>query len=196
MRIMETKSNGPVGDKGVCSTIEDLYIWDQALYSGFPLSEELLDEAFSPVRTLSGKEVPYGYGFRLRTYNDEKVVYHNGVWEGFRSNFHRYPESRSTIIVLNNTSTRMNHELVSQIESIIHNYPVEDITRAMAGLALEKGCEEAYDFYLFLEDTGQSEQVDIERLAVVSAFMEQTGKPAKAGEINRLINRIQGQDRS
>lgn len=196
LRIQESKSNGPVGDKGVCSTLEDLYIWDQALYSGFPISSGLLDEAFSPVRSLSGKEIPYGYGFRLRTYNKEKVVYHNGVWEGFRSNFHRYPESRNTIIVLNNTSTRINHELVSQIESIIHNYPVEDITRAMAGLALEKGCEEAYDFYLFLEDTGQAEQVDIERLAEVSTFMQQSGKATKAGEINRLISRIQGMDRS
>ncbi|HCT69807.1 MAG TPA: serine hydrolase, partial [Bacteroidales bacterium] len=30
LRIQESKSNGPVGDKGVCSTLEDLYIWDQA----------------------------------------------------------------------------------------------------------------------------------------------------------------------
>lgn len=191
-RINETKNNGPVGDKGVCTTIEDLFIWDQALYTDSPISQEMLKKAFSPVYCSGGKEVPYGYGFRLRTYNDENVIYHNGVWEGFRTNFHRYPAHRNTIIVLNNTSTRVNHELVSQIESIIFNTPADDITRTLVNLALERGYEEAYDYYLSVTDSGQSEQVDLERLVEVGSFMQSSGKAGKSREMAKLIGKIRG----
>ncbi len=192
-RIGESRTNGPVGDKGVCSTARDLFLWDQALYTDFPIGQPLLREAFRSGLTNAGKAVNYGYGFRIREYADSPVIYHNGVWEGFRTNFHRYPENHNTIIVLNNTSTRLNHELVNQIEAIIHDSPVSDITKTLIQLAIDEGGDEALDAYEGLKEDGRSEFVEIQRIAEVADFMQRSEKPNKASEIRKLLNKI-GQD--
>ncbi len=40
--------NGVVGDKGIYSTVEDLFRWDQALYHGELVSLTTLEKAFEP----------------------------------------------------------------------------------------------------------------------------------------------------
>lgn len=98
--------NGVTGDKGVYSTVEDLFRWDQALYQGWLVSEATLREAFEPG---SPKIASYrdNYGFGWRTKGDRaKTVYHYGWWKGFRTYFIRDLDQEKTMIVLSNT-TRM-----------------------------------------------------------------------------------------
>jgi CubicO group peptidase (beta-lactamase class C family) len=191
-RISETKNNGPVGDKGVCSTAGDLFIWDQALYSGSPIPFDLIEEAFLPAKTKTGKEVAYGYGFRLRSANAQPVIYHNGVWEGFRTNFHRYPTSRNTIIVLNNTSTRVNHELVRQIEFVINNQPPHDYTKMIINISLEEGLTAAIESMEELKKTYTDASFNFRTIMNAAEFLEQSGKPIKAAELKTLVDLLTG----
>lgn len=186
-RISETKNNGPVGDKGVCSTSGDLYIWDQALYNGSPVPYDLIEEAFLPAKTKAGKEVAYGFGFRLRSANEQPVVYHNGVWEGFRTNFHRYPSSRNTIIVLNNTSTRLNHELVRQIEFLINSQPPHDYTKMIINISIEEGLTAAIESIEELRTTYADASFNFRTIMNAADFLEQSGKPTKAAELKSLV---------
>nr|NQU89732.1 beta-lactamase family protein [Bacteroidota bacterium] len=94
-----------VGDKSVYSTVHDLLKWDQALYTNRLLSDTLLQESFLPTVLRRGRTYNYGYGWRLKSEGGKKIIYHNGLWNGFTSSFTRYVDDSLTIILLNNTNS-------------------------------------------------------------------------------------------
>lgn len=189
-RIFETKNNGAVGDKGVCSTTGDLFLWDQALYNGSPIPFDLLEEAFLPAKSTNGKEVAYGYGFRLKVENEQPVIYHNGVWEGFRTNFHRFPSTRNTIIVLNNTSTRVNHELVHDIDQLINYKTSQDFTKMLVNIVLEEGVTEAVEAVKEIRSLHKDATFNFRTILKVAEFMEQSGKPETASRFKALVDKM------
>ena len=189
-RINGTKNNGPVGDKGVCSTTGDLFIWDQALYNGSSIPFDLVQESFLPAKTNSGKEVAYGYGFRLKVENEQPVTYHNGVWEGFRTNFHRFPASHNTIIVLNNTSTSLNHQLVREIDALINKQPSLDFTKMLVNIVLEEGVAKASEAMQEIQAMHKDATFNISAILEVAAFLEQSGKPEVASRFTTLVSRL------
>ncbi|MGE5314146.1 MAG: serine hydrolase domain-containing protein [Acidobacteriota bacterium] len=95
--------NGVSGDKGVYSTVEDLFKWDQALYTEKLVRQSTLQEAFTPLSYDYKHNSTYGYGWRIRMLADgSKLVYHNGWWKGYNSMFVRRLEDKTSIIVLSN----------------------------------------------------------------------------------------------
>jgi CubicO group peptidase (beta-lactamase class C family) len=96
--------NGVIGDKGVYATVEDLFKWDQALYNEVLISNQTLQEAFSPGSPKISKwKDNYGFGWRIKA-DRVKTVYHYGWWKGFRTYFIRDLYQEKTIIVLTNTT--------------------------------------------------------------------------------------------
>ncbi len=81
---------------GLYSTVEDLYRWDQALYTEQLLPTILRDEMFTP--DLNG----YGYGWRISNHNGQRTVSHTGMINGFSNYIVRYPDEHLTIIMLSN----------------------------------------------------------------------------------------------
>jgi CubicO group peptidase (beta-lactamase class C family) len=100
--------NGVVGDKGVYSTLGDLYKFDRALYSGKLLDEKTLEEAFFPgsPEVHPGKD-NYGFGWRLSPFEQDKMVFHYGWWNGYKTCFMRFLKSERVIIALTNTDRRL-----------------------------------------------------------------------------------------
>lgn len=97
-----TFQDGVYGDKGIFTTVRDLFKWDQALYSDEFLEDSLKEEAFTPTRDWS-VEKNYGLGWRVKCYpNGEKYVYHTGWWHGYQGIFARYIKDDFTIIILSN----------------------------------------------------------------------------------------------
>jgi CubicO group peptidase (beta-lactamase class C family) len=87
------------------STLEDLYRWDQALYTDQLIPQDLLDQMFAPLINVSpdviGSEA-YGYGWIVQDDLGRQLVWHGGAIEGFRAAIFRYPDERITIIILSN----------------------------------------------------------------------------------------------
>lgn len=189
-RIADSHHDGSVGDKGVCSTIEDLSKWDKALYNGFPISNELVDMAFEPATTLSGKVIPYGQGFRLRESNGTRVVYHNGIWEGARTNFHRFIDQESTIIVLNNTSISSNHELVRLIENTLMQEKSVVITSKISQLVIEEGLDSALDYFSEISESEPFLHPDIRKFMQAADYMYSIGKDKKAEDFKKLCEKM------
>lgn len=103
-KVRDYYLNGVMGDKGVYSTVEDLFKLDQAFYDHLLLSEETLHEAFSPGSPDYWKRKDnYGFGWRIRQ-SEDSCVYHYGWWKGFRAFFIRDMKQEKTIIVLSNRS--------------------------------------------------------------------------------------------
>jgi CubicO group peptidase (beta-lactamase class C family) len=94
--------DGPVGDKGIYSTVGDLYLFDQALRSGRLIKPATQDSAYTDRNPMIRGHFNYGYGWRLFEAPDEKVVYHTGWWHGFRHIFVRDLKNDVTIVLLGN----------------------------------------------------------------------------------------------
>lgn len=101
-RVGNDRFDGVVGDKGIYTTTHDLFLLSAALYQGKLLSKETQDMAFSP-NSPEKKQSNYGLGWRMRDFDSEnKDVFHNGWWHGYRTSFHRRLKDSLTIIVLSN----------------------------------------------------------------------------------------------
>ncbi|MFN7267112.1 MAG: serine hydrolase [Bacteroidota bacterium] len=97
-----TRFDGVVGVGGIYSCAEDLLTWDQALYTGKLASTAALRELFSPGKLNDGTPVNYGFGWFVDS--TSRKVYHTGSWLGFKNLIERYPDSKTTVILLSNST--------------------------------------------------------------------------------------------
>jgi len=86
----------PAGAGALCSTINDLYLWDQALYTQKLLSQKSLDAIFTPFKG------NYGYGWFIESSPHGKVITHGGAIDGFVTSIYRLVDHKICIIVLSN----------------------------------------------------------------------------------------------
>lgn len=103
-RIPKDYFDDVVGDKGVYSTVDDLFRWYRALNGDCILSRKTLAEAFLP-RSFERKGAKnYGYGFRmqLNALNEPEFIYHTGWWKGYNTMFWFSPKDEYVIIILGN----------------------------------------------------------------------------------------------
>jgi CubicO group peptidase (beta-lactamase class C family) len=85
------------------STVEDLYLWDQALYTEKLAPQKDLDTMFTPYTSLPDTGgMGYGYGWTIGTDHQHRFVGHEGLAYGYRSLILRYPDDHVTIIILSN----------------------------------------------------------------------------------------------
>ncbi len=94
--------NGVMGDKGIYTSVEDLYKFDRSLDQFTLLPDSILREAFKPgSKKYWKRKNNYGFGWRLRDGMDS-TAYHFGWWKGFRTFYIRDMEHEKTLIVLSN----------------------------------------------------------------------------------------------
>jgi CubicO group peptidase (beta-lactamase class C family) len=90
------------------SNVEDLYRWDQALYTGKLIEPQLLEQIFTPYVTANlfpGSQYGYGWFISRSPAQDHQVYWHDGVLDGFRTYLGRYVEDHLTILFLGNLAT-------------------------------------------------------------------------------------------
>jgi CubicO group peptidase (beta-lactamase class C family) len=101
------------------STVEDLLLWDQALYTEKLVSRKSLDEAFTPFKS------NYGYGWSIGKRFDRQVIAHGGGIFGFSSYIARYPADRVTVVVLSNVEGAPSGEIANALAAIAFGAPYE-----------------------------------------------------------------------
>lgn len=100
--VVQDYQDGPMGDKGIYSTVQDLYLFDRALREGQLLQQATLDSAYTGQSKPTKQVFNYGYGWRTFDKGNDKVVYHTGWWHGFRSLYVRDLVNDVTIVLLTN----------------------------------------------------------------------------------------------
>jgi CubicO group peptidase (beta-lactamase class C family) len=119
-------ADGVYGDKGIYSTVEDMYRWDQSFYQKKLLSNETIELAYGPCSFEKPGIKNYGLGWRMLCYaNGNKIIYHNGWWHGNNTSFYRFIQENMTIIVLGNKFTNSIYHQAPAIYSIIKGTPVD-----------------------------------------------------------------------
>jgi len=120
-------ADGVYGDKGIYSTVEDMYRWDQSFYQNKLLSNETLELAYGPCSFEKPGIKNYGLGWRMLCYPDGyKIIYHNGWWHGNNTSFYRFVKDNFTIIVLGNKFTNSIYHQAPIIYSIVKNKQTAD----------------------------------------------------------------------
>jgi len=113
----------PYASGGLYSTVEDLYLWDQALYTERLVSKSSLDRMFTPFKG------NYGYGwFIIETFGG-KLITHGGIVNGFYAYISRYVDDRVCIIVLSNIENAPVDKINIDLAAIVfgENYEIPEI---------------------------------------------------------------------
>ena len=117
--IPDDNLDGPLGDKGIFSSVTDLYKWDQALHRSELIPAVLWQDAFAHARLNNNDSIDYGLGWRLQSFLDKEIVHHPGRWHGFRTSFKRFLNDHSLIVVLSNNNTGI-LPVIEGIQNIIY----------------------------------------------------------------------------
>ncbi len=119
--IPGTVNDAVVGDKNIYSTTEDMLKWVEGLNSGRLISEESLEEMYTKGMTKYNRKVPYGFGFRIKEDADQKVIYHNGRWNGFSTSLMQYPDEDLVVITLEHSSYNSMKYLNNKVKGVVED---------------------------------------------------------------------------
>lgn len=181
----------PYAAGSLYSTVEDLYLWDQALYTDkllTPQSKELMYKPFL-------QNYAYGWivtnaSFKL---NDQPipVITHGGGINGFNTVIVRFPRERHLIVLLNNFGTSSLNGLSERIAKILYgqqyDLPKMSIASVLFETVNENGIDAAVAKYRDLK-AKQSATYDFAEpeLNSLGYRLMQTGKVKEAIEIFKL----------
>jgi CubicO group peptidase (beta-lactamase class C family) len=118
----------PFAAAGLYSTVEDLYLYTQALDANRPLSQKSMDDLFG--KNVQCDEdggfgpdyqlpVYYGYGWAIASYNGHRVIGHDAWIEGYGGDVRRFPDDKFTMILLTNQSDPGAARLGDQVVEMI-----------------------------------------------------------------------------
>lgn len=181
----------PYAAGSLYSTVEDLYLWDQALYTDkvlTPQSKELMYKPFL-------QDYAYGWAITKTSFklNDQPVpiITHGGGINGFTTTIVRFPKEKNLIVILDNTGNPNLNRLSDRIARIIYNQPYEPPKQSIAAIIektiAEKGIEAGVAEYRELK-TKQAATYDFSEpeLNALGYRLMGTGKTKDAIEVFKL----------
>lgn len=110
------------GDGGLYSTVDDLFKWDQALYTDKLVRQSTLSEAFTPGKVQQETTI-YGFGWNVVEQGGNKYLWHQGSQAGFRAFIERRLTERVTVIMLTNKGNSKRQDINAAIQNILAAKP-------------------------------------------------------------------------
>jgi CubicO group peptidase (beta-lactamase class C family) len=125
----------PYAAGSLYSTVEDLYLWDQALYTNQLLSEKSMESLFIPY--IKAWDNYYGYGWFINEVNNGdkgklKIIEHGGGINGFNTIISRIPADKNLVVLLNNTGGTVLGEMNDAIRAILYNQSFNQPKKSLA----------------------------------------------------------------
>jgi len=191
------------------STVEDLYLWDRALYTEKLVSKSSLDKMFTPFKD------NYGYGWGISKLFKRKRISHGGGINGFTTNISRYTDDNICIIVLSNFDYSSTGKISRDLAAIVFGEKYE-FPKERKAIKVDPKIFDAYvgqyelepnfiititkeNDLLFAEATGQA-KVEIYPESETKFFMKMadvqiTFMKDEKGEVTQLILHQGGSDK-
>jgi CubicO group peptidase (beta-lactamase class C family) len=93
-----------VGDGGLLTSVEDLFLWDQNFYHNKlgKQGQKLIEQILTPGTLNDGKKLDYAFALGIGEYKGLKMISHGGSWAGYRSQLLRFPGQQFSVICLSN----------------------------------------------------------------------------------------------
>jgi len=126
----------PYAAGALFSTVEDLYLWNQALYGNQLLRKENMALLFTKHISSGGDH--YGYGWSIgetplgNTAERIETIGHGGGINGFNTQLTRILSDKSFIVLLNNTGGAPLNEMTNAIAAILYDKSYDLPKRSVA----------------------------------------------------------------
>ena len=132
----------PYAAGSLYSTAEDLYKWDQALYTNKLLPQKYMDLYFKPQIPAFGKNhYAYGWGVGYSKIGKSKdsiyTIGHGGGINGFNTNISRATSDKSLVVLLSNAGGAPLNNMTRAIRGILHDKPYNMPKKSVANELLE-----------------------------------------------------------
>lgn len=122
----------PYAAGSLYSTVEDLYLWDQALYTDKLISASSKTILFTPFLS----NYAYGWGVSKMKMGELKdsllTIGHGGGINGFNTNITRLPKDKQLVVLLNNTGGAPLGAIQKNLLNILYNQPVTPPKKSVA----------------------------------------------------------------
>ncbi|HKJ67498.1 MAG TPA: serine hydrolase [bacterium] len=151
----------PYAAGALYSTVEDLYLWDRALYGNRLLGEQYQDMLFSP--HIQRANNYYGYAWFIDhipladSQDSVKVIEHGGSINGFNTLLSRVVTDEHLIVLLNNTSGTTLGNFRDQIVNILYDKPYQlpkiPVHLMIGDVLAEHGVDAAIERYNEVKDS-------------------------------------------
>jgi CubicO group peptidase (beta-lactamase class C family) len=182
----------PFAAGALYSTVDDLYLWDQALYTDILLPEKSKELLFK-------KHIPagpsyYGYGWSVfhRSVNMKEslmITEHSGSINGFNTLISRIPSDKNLVVLLNNTGGAALNEMNYAIRAILYDQPYDLPKRSLAYILADvigkQGLAEGLAKFKEFKSSGQYVMKEDEINSVGYDFLN-AGKITEAIEVFKL----------
>jgi CubicO group peptidase (beta-lactamase class C family) len=111
----------PYSAGAIFSTVDDLWKWNNAVFSGQVVKRESLEKAWTPLTLNSGEKQSYGYGWQLGRIEKNKVISHGGGIDGFLSYALYVPDTKLFVTVLCNAMSQAPEQIAYRVAKIALN---------------------------------------------------------------------------
>lgn len=146
----------PYAAGSLYATVEDLYLWDQALYTNKLLPQKYMELYFKPYIP-AFDSFHYAYGWMVgnealgNTTDSLAVITHGGGINGFNTQISRSVSDQSLVVLLNNTGGAPLGQITRSILGIINNKSYDEPKAPLASKLLEiiatKGIDAGVTFF-------------------------------------------------
>ncbi len=144
----------PYAAGSLYSTVEDLLLWNNALYKKELLPDSLKKIMFSPTIDAWGAAVAYGWFVRNIPTKDSakkiEMIWHSGGINGFLSELARFPNEQNFIAILDNAGGATS-SLLQDVINILYELPAEKLKpsfiSALSKKIIEGSVNVAWQYY-------------------------------------------------
>ncbi|MEO7445296.1 MAG: alpha/beta fold hydrolase [Ferruginibacter sp.] len=162
----------PFAAGSIYSTVEDLFLWNQALAAGKLIPQELYRKLYTGY--LPVEEIPFfkndkdsvAYGWFVKHFDKSDssqtatMIWHSGGINGFLSQLARFPEEGYFIALLDNTEGAV-EPLLKDIISVLYDLPVTDnkinFINTLRQKIMISSVKDAYQYYLSLDSVAKKQ---------------------------------------
>lgn len=120
----------PYAAGSLYSTVEDLYLWDQALYTEKLLSKKMKDQMFNGHIKALGQSYGYGWVIGKKKLPESKeelsTISHGGGINGFNTLIERYIDEKHLVVLFNNAPRAGLAGMSDGIIRILYDKPYKD----------------------------------------------------------------------
>ena len=147
----------PYAAGSLYSTVEDLYKWDQALYTDKLISNDLKQKLFTP--NLDN----YGYGWDIRAVPagepgaGQTMISHGGGINGFNTLEQRFVDDHDLIVIFNNTPGASLGEMARGVRAVLYSQepatPKRPLVPELGETVVKRGVDAAIAQYRELKSS-------------------------------------------
>lgn len=187
----------PYAAGSMYSTVEDLYKWDQALYTTSILPKEFMALYFKPYIPAFGN-VHYAYGWVVgyaKIGKSTDTIYgigHGGGINGFNTTISRTTSTNSLVVLLNNTGGAPLDDITKAIRGIMHgkeyDMPKESVANVVFAVIEEKGIDAGIVHYNRIKNSENYSLSESEMNAIGYQLMG-VDKVEEANKVFELITK-------